>query len=357
MNTAFFLGANTPQGFASYYDQWLDLRRLNRLYIIKGTPGNGKSGFMRRVAGRLAEKGYGNELILCSSDPKSLDGVYFPELGVAFADGTAPHVMEPRYPLAVECYLPLTQFVNDAALARERGAVILLRDGLQGDYARLSRVLTAVRSLRDEQRAIVSGGAALDTIRRRARGVLRREVRKGTGGVLRKRFLSAPAPEGGVVLWDTVQTLADKVYELQDSYGQAHELLAPVLEAALEAGQEVIACYDPCAPFTRLAHLILPGLRLAFVSATAKEPYPGEIYRRVRLDAAIPRETAHQNRLRLRFLRKTEAALTQDAREILARASEKHVQLEELYNPHVDFAGVRALADAYADKVLLDRAE
>ena len=86
----FFLGANTPEGFASYYDEWLDLRRLNRLFIIKGTPGNGKSGFMRRIAERLGEKGYEGETVLCSADPKSLDGVYFPALGAAFVDGTAP---------------------------------------------------------------------------------------------------------------------------------------------------------------------------------------------------------------------------------------------------------------------------
>jgi hypothetical protein len=92
VNTTFFLGANTPGGFASYYGEWLETNKIKRLYIIKGTPGNGKSGFMRRVAKRLGGKGAECESILCSSDPGSLDGVYFPGLGVAFADGAPPHV-------------------------------------------------------------------------------------------------------------------------------------------------------------------------------------------------------------------------------------------------------------------------
>ena len=88
----FFLGANSPRGFVSFYEGWLDLLQTNRLFIIKGTPGNGKSSFMRRIESALAKKGHGAEEILCSGDPRSLDGLRFPDLGVAFVDGTAPHV-------------------------------------------------------------------------------------------------------------------------------------------------------------------------------------------------------------------------------------------------------------------------
>lgn len=225
-----------------------------------------------------------------------------------------------------------------------------LRDDLSLEYARLTRVLSAVGSLQEEMRASVWDSAALEVIRRRARGIIRREIRKGIGGSLHKRFLSAITPSGETVLWDTVLTMADRIYELQDSYRMAHVLLEPMLEAALEAEQDVIACYDPYARSVRLSHLILPGLRLAFTSL----PFPGETYRRIRLDAAIPKETVNRHRLRLRFLRKTESALLEDACGIMASAAEKHGKLEDLYNPHIDFTGVRALADAYADKILLD---
>jgi hypothetical protein len=348
MDTAFFLGANTPGGFASYYGDWLDYTKIKRYYIIKGTPGNGKSGFMRRVAKKLSGKGIGCEYIYCSSDPKSLDGVYFPDTGVAFADGAAPHIMEPKYPLAVECYLPLTQFVADEALRAERGAIIVLRDSLTSDYARLSRVLTAVKNIQDEQSAIAAAGPAVEAVRRRAQGFIRREIRTGTGGSLRKRFLSALTPDGGTVLWDTVGAMADRVIELKDTYRLADHFLRSVLDAALRAGQDAFACYDPLAPYSRLSHLILPELKLAFVSG----PYPGEVYRRVRLDAAIPQETMKRHRHRLRFLRKTEAALAEDGCGILAETADKHGRLEDIYNPHVDFSGVRALADAYAERVL-----
>ena len=45
------------------------------------------------------------EYILCSGDPDSLDALLLPQLGVALVDGTAPHVVEPKYPGVVDRYV------------------------------------------------------------------------------------------------------------------------------------------------------------------------------------------------------------------------------------------------------------
>lgn len=87
----FFLGANSPEGYYSFYDQLIDLNTAREVYIIKGGPGSGKSSFMRRATALLTEAGFATEYICCSADPDSLDGVVFPEIGLAFVDGTQPH--------------------------------------------------------------------------------------------------------------------------------------------------------------------------------------------------------------------------------------------------------------------------
>lgn len=87
----FFLGANSPEGFYSFYDQLIDLSMAKEVYIIKGGPGSGKSSFMRRAAAFLTDAGFTTEYICCSADPDSLDGIVFPEIGLAFVDGTQPH--------------------------------------------------------------------------------------------------------------------------------------------------------------------------------------------------------------------------------------------------------------------------
>ena len=74
----FFLGANSPQGFYSLYDQLIPPERARAVYILKGGPGCGKSSLMRRVAQRAQEAGDPGECICCSGDPDSLDAVVLP---------------------------------------------------------------------------------------------------------------------------------------------------------------------------------------------------------------------------------------------------------------------------------------
>lgn len=87
----YYLGANTPAGFYSLYDELIDLERARDVRILKGGPGCGKSTLMRQVGETMEERGHTVEYIRCSGDPDSLDGVVIPALGAAVVDGTAPH--------------------------------------------------------------------------------------------------------------------------------------------------------------------------------------------------------------------------------------------------------------------------
>ena len=60
-----FLGANTPEGFISLFDELYDPAEDWRAYIIKGGPGTGKSRLMRRVADELEQAGYTAQRVLC----------------------------------------------------------------------------------------------------------------------------------------------------------------------------------------------------------------------------------------------------------------------------------------------------
>ena len=87
----FYLGANSPGGFYSLYDELLRPEEARSIYILKGGPGCGKSSLMRRVGAAMEEHGLDVEYIVCSGDPDSLDAVVIPALATAIVDGTAPH--------------------------------------------------------------------------------------------------------------------------------------------------------------------------------------------------------------------------------------------------------------------------
>lgn len=262
------------------------------------------------------------------------------------------HVVEPQYPGVVEHYINLGACYDRAGLQPIRSAIIAATDRYKGHYKRVYRCLDAASQLHRDNRELLLTDALCARLAKRAEGIIGREVKKngGQAGEITHRFLSAVTHRGRVFLWDTVNAQAKRVYELSDSYGLAHEMLSSILTATAAAGWDVVACPDPMAP-DRLAHLIIPGLSLAFVSTTPEHPWPQRPYRRLRLDAMADRDLYRASRPRLRFSRKVAAALEEEAITGLSQAKAAHDQLEELYNPHVDFDQVYAMADQLADEL------
>ena len=103
----------------------------------------------------------------------------------------------------------------------------------------------------------------------------------------------------------------------------------------------------------RLAHLILPGLSLAFVSSTPNAPWPHRPYRHLRLDTMEAESASRTDKPRLRFTRKVAEALTEEGIGNLAQAKAAHDRLESVYNPYVDFDGVLTLADQLSNQFLI----
>lgn len=126
----YFLGANSPTGFYSLYPELIQPERARTIYILKGGPGCGKSTLMRRVGARMEEEGLDTEYILCSGDPDSLDALLLPQLGVALVDGTAPHVVEPKYPGVVDRYVNMGDCYDKEGLAVRQPGDHVLYDGL-----------------------------------------------------------------------------------------------------------------------------------------------------------------------------------------------------------------------------------
>jgi len=353
LQTCYFLGANSPSGFYSLYDELSDPNRMTALYILKGGPGCGKSTFMRRVARHAESAGLIVHYILCSADPDSLDAIILPQKGIAVVDGTAPHVIEATCPGAVDAYVDLSRFYDHNALQAHKSELISVTAEYKGCYKQAYRCLGAAGELRRNLIDTADSAELRLRLQKRAKGIVSRELKKATtgSGKTERRFLSAVTHKGILHLWDTVRAQADRVYELADNHGAAHYLLSPILSSAQAAGHHVVICPDPMAP-DRLSHLILPDLSLAFVTSSAAAPWPGHSYRRIRLDAMADDLLKNASKPRLRFTRKMADALTEDGISELKRAKETHDKLEAIYNPNVDFDGVNAAADSLADIIL-----
>jgi hypothetical protein len=148
-----FLGGNTCKGFLSLY-KGFPPEEGAFLHVIKGCPGGGKSGFMRRIGAAAEERGLEVHYVLCSGDPDSLDGVYIPALHAAWVDGTAPHVTEPRHFGADGDYVNLGAFCRQPLEAADREKIRELTRRYRALYAEAYENLRQAKELHDQLEAV-----------------------------------------------------------------------------------------------------------------------------------------------------------------------------------------------------------
>ena len=114
----YFAASNSYDGFVSYFDKCFSSDEHDKVFIIKGGPGTGKSSLMKKVAQMGDKENFEVEEIYCSSDINSLDGVIIRngERSIAVLDGTAPHERDASVPGAVDMIISLYDFFNISGL-------------------------------------------------------------------------------------------------------------------------------------------------------------------------------------------------------------------------------------------------
>ena len=337
--THFFAGANSGNGFQNLFPEIIDLNDALDFIILKGGPGVGKNTFLRELGRTMEKAGTAVEYLHCSGDPDSLDGVVFPEIHCAAADGTSPHVLEPRYPAAVDRYLDLGRFYDLISAKENAAAVKDHTEAYKAAYARAYRAMNAARVLELDAAARVNFNRA--RVERRFQGIARRELRRvGTqkGRVIR-RFLGSMTYQGYLWRFDSIETLCPRVYELQDRFGFAAPMLEALRRNASERRWDTLCCMSPENP-EQIEHLLIPGLGLGFVTSRPGMEYGATPFRRVRIDALTDIPDKGALRLETRMV----SALREDAFSALRDAKAAHDRLEAVYNPYVDFDGVRSVA-------------
>lgn len=344
----FFLAANAPSGFCSRFGKMYDPNGDWRCTIIKGGPGTGKSTMLKKAAGQAAANGETIELIFCSSDPRSLDGIILPESHKCMADGTAPHVMEPLYPGACETLFNPGDCWDRSMLFAHREDIRTLNRQVAACHKRAGQIRKTAGAMMDDARAMAK--SALDTARldlycNRLCRRLFRGIKQGDGAEY-PRFLSGITPEGWIVFDHTLPLYAERIALISDDVGiAAPVILAAIRDAALAHGCTVIACYSPMYP-DELEAVILPERREAFAMTNRFLRY-----------GFIPERTIHtrrfsdplrrtQVRSEIRARLKAVGELLDEVADTLQQARVLHDQLEAFYIAAMDYEKLEARSTA-----------
>lgn len=336
MNSTYFLGANSKRGFYSLYDGFCRAPG-DYLTVIKGTPGSGKSGFMRKIGAAAEMRGLDVEYVLCSGDPDSLDGVYIPALRHGWIDGTAPHVMEPRRVGLDGDYINLAMFCKLPFEGQIRGCVNCLYDSYKAEYSAAYGYLAAAAKIERTYSGTGFDEAAREELRQRVRGIIKRNISEsGTGsGRTAERFMHALSCKGELYLSGELEKLCSLIYRFEGGDGSGAAALDLAYEEAVEAGADCIVCRDPLDP-AKTDALLLPALSLGFICGG----YEISGVRKINLDTLLDGAVLKTRRAQIEDGHAMRGELISLALSRLNTAKALHDELEEYYKAHMDFTAL-----------------
>lgn len=339
---SFFLGTNSGEGFYSLFSDITKYDGTWRTYVIKSGPGTGKSGMMKKIADKASGLDLYCERIWCSSDPSSLDAVIIPDKKVAICDGTAPHIVEPRFAGAVEQIINLGDCWNDKALKLNSSKIISLSDENAFCHKKVSRLLGAMKELKANTASIYEKFIDTNKLNIFADALCSNIPKKEPEAVsdISNRFLTGITPDGLISFFSTIKALCNNIVVISDGDGiVASKIIDRVVNHTVECGYNVILCHDLI--FTdKIAHIIIPELSMAVSTSNFECTSKFKADRKISASRFLKRSLEAKYGEELQFNRDICNMLFSCAAETLKTAKEIHDKLEAYYINQMDFTKV-----------------
>ena len=345
---AYFAASNSANGFRSYYAECFDVARVGRLYAVKGGPGTGKSRFLRDVATYAARFGWQAEMIYCSSDPDSLDGVILTrgKEGIALLDATAPHVYEPSRPGIREEIVNLGAFWDGKRLREQASAVEALNAEKKEAYRMAYRYLAGYGEMTANRDALVESYLRREEMERYAEK-LTRDYPAGDGFAPQIALIRSFGMLGEVCL-DTYFAEAKRLFLIEDCRGSGRFFTEALYRVAQNKSLPIRVSRDPLLP-DRIDGLLFPTVGEAFVIAPAGScPYS---FRKLSMRRFVETDRMHGIRGMLNRAERARRAMLDGAAECLEQVRQVHFRVEELYKGAMDFAAKEAFTVAFCESL------
>lgn len=339
-----FAASNSAKGFRSYYGDIFDGKRFERLYIIKGGPGTGKSSFMRSVARYAEEKGYSVERYMCSSDPESVDGAIIGGR-VAMIDGTAPHTADTEVAGARDEIINLGEFWDSEALAKRYSEISELSERKRAAYEKGYKYLSACGELSRINKSLfypyIKEEKLLSLVRRTVSS-----LPDDRDGRTLPALIESVGMRGRVRL-DTYERSARCVYRVIDWYSTAYLFLRALIVEAQRKGIEQRVSYDPIDP-EHPNGVFFVHSRIAFVAVPPTENEGGDCIR-VNMKRFIDRDISGDIKKEYKYNLRLYDAILGSACEAFEDAGKVHFELEKIYSECMDFAAKERFTASFCE--------
>lgn len=352
----FFPGGNTAVGFYSFYDSAFEL--VERKYILKGGPGTGKSTLMKKVGRQLLDKGFDVEFLHCSSDNNSLDGIIAPALKLGIVDGTAPHIVDPKFPGVVDEIVNLGDFWDRSKLQEHGAEIVSLTKQITANFQKAYEKFADAKELHDDLEALYLAGMdfarANEITDELISKIVEPAVQKPERGHDRHLFMGAATPEGPRNFYDNLTDELDLRFIIKGRAGTGKStMLKKIAEAAMAKGYdtELFHCgFDP----ESLDMVIVPQLSVAVLDGTAPHvvnpsrpnDYVVDMFQCV--DPLVYQKNVQQ----IEAVEGQYSAVMKQGTSFLAAAKQLHDELESYYINAMDFEQLEAKRQQILHEIL-----
>ena len=346
----YFAASNSSLGFRCYYGDCFS--GLDKLYIIKGGPGTGKSSLMKRVSRSAEEKGYSVEYFYCSSDQESLDGVILYKDGfkMGIIDGTSPHAYDMKYAGAVDNIVNLGEFWNNKMLEEKRDDIILLSRrktheyNLAYDYlcscGNLSTVIWSQLSCCANMRKMIAVSKRLLS-----------ELDYGEGYNEKIRLIDSIGMRGRV-RFDSFEKNAEKIYVIGDRFGFGSFMLDLLRQELIAKRRSISVSYDPICP-DRINGIFDTNSRYAFLlsDGRAEDREKNKSIRHINMKRFMNSEKFGQVKADIKYAQGLYQKSLVGAMSHFENIKKIHFELEKIYGVTMDFSGVDKMTEDLIRKI------
>ena len=340
-----FPGNNTPKGFISHYHE--GLRGMQQIFILKGGPGVGKSTLMRKIGTAMLERGYDVEFWQCSSDNDSIDGVLIPAISTAIIDGTSPHIVDPRYPGAVEEIVNLGNHWNRLLLRNDKKDIIELTDSISEHFTACYAKLAKAGSLLESQMKKTASKIDMPTLRNIIQELTNTVYRSGASRS-RNLFSTAVTPRGLISFAEPLSRSVGNRWLLIGPVGCGKELILKSLADEAERKGHYAEIYHPALLPEQIELLLLPDLDIAILDAGDKTPSYATDEDHI-IDCS---ELCDIDSEQIEKENGAIATLVEEATAQVAKAKELHDKLEQHYIRAMNFEEVDAAGSTLFNRIL-----
>ena len=226
---------------------------------------------IRKITKELVRRGLDIELLHCTADSNSLDGLIIKDYNIAVVDGTAPHMIDPKFPGCVDEIINFGEYWNESGLRKQKERIFILQERVKHLYKRVYNYLKASKIIFDNLEQIYGNFVNQRLIEVKAQEIMDevfKEVkRRDKISFQRRMFASGITPEGSIHFLDELFSNVSKRFIVTGNPGIGKSaVLRKIVDQAASKGLDMDVFYCPMNP-EKIEHIIIKELDIGFVTS------------------------------------------------------------------------------------------